>query len=373
VVQLLLFLVASEITEKMSFTYGSDKKSAVQARYDAQKIAFAPIMFQAAKALRDLGILDYLMKKKNKETDIESIATNLNLSNYGVKVLLEAGLSLEMVMVEDEQWALTKTGYFILRDDLTKVNMDFTNDVNYLGFFHLQDAIKNGKPEGLKVLGNWDTVYEGLAELPENIRKSWFAFDHYYSDYAFPEVMPYLFKDNPAKIMDVGGNTGKFSIFCANYDKDVKLTILDLPGQVKDAMENISEKGLKDRIDAVAVNLLDKTAPFPKGYEAIWMSQFLDCFSQEEVLSLLKRSYNALDEKGALFILETYWDKQKFEASTYSLHATSLYFTAIANGNSQMYHSRDMERLVEKSGLYIEEVSENIGMSHTLFKCKRKK
>jgi len=168
----------------MSFTYGSDKKSAVQARYDAQKIAFAPIMFQAAKALRDLGILDYLMKKKNKETDIGSIANNLNLSNYGVKVLLEAGLSLEMVMVEDEQWALTKTGYFILRDDLTKVNMDFTNDVNYLGFFHLQDAIKNGKPEGLKVLGNWDTVYEGLAELPENIRKSWFAFDHYYSDYA---------------------------------------------------------------------------------------------------------------------------------------------------------------------------------------------
>ena len=48
----------------MSFTYGSDKKSAVQAKHDAQKIAFAPIMFQAAKALRDLGILKYLMDKK---------------------------------------------------------------------------------------------------------------------------------------------------------------------------------------------------------------------------------------------------------------------------------------------------------------------
>ena len=77
------------------------------------------------------------------------------------------------------------------------------------------------------------------------------------------------------------------------------------------------------------------------------MSQFLDCFSQEEILGLLKRSYDALDKNGVLYILETYWDKQEFEASTYSLHATSLYFTAIANGNSQMYHSDDMAKLIE--------------------------
>jgi hypothetical protein len=357
----------------MSYTYGSDKKSAVQAKHDAQKIAFAPIMFQAAKALRDLGILKYLIDKKNTNKDIESIAEHLKLSGYGVKVLLEAGLSLEMVLVEDEQWALTKTGYFILSDELTKVNMDFTNDVNYLGFFHLQEAIKNGKPDGLKVFGDWDTVYEGLAELPDGVRKSWFGFDHYYSDYAFPEVMPHLFNDKLKKIMDVGGNTGKFSIFCAKYDKDVKMTILDLPGQVKDAIENIKKNHLSDRIDAIPVNLLDQSVPFPKGYDAIWMSQFLDCFSQKEVLGLLKRSFDALDDHGALFILETYWDKQKYKASTYSLHATSLYFTAIANGNSQMYHSRDMERLIEKSGMYIDEMVENIGMSHTLFKCKRKK
>jgi len=355
----------------MNYTYGSDKKSAVRAKYDAQKIAFAPMMFQAAKALRDLGILQFLME--NPDSELESIAKSLDLPVYGVKVLLEAGISLEMVLVKHEKWALTKTGYFVLSDELTRVNMDFANDVNYLGFFHLQDAIKNGKPEGLKVFGNWKTVYEGLAELPEDVRKSWFGFDHYYSDYAFPEVMPYLFKDNPQKIMDVGGNTGKFSIFCAKYDKDVKITIVDLPGQVKDALKNIKESGFTDRIDTVAVNLLDQSVPYPKGYDAIWMSQFLDCFSQEEILGLLRRSYDALDDKGSLFILETYWDKQRFEASTYSLHATSLYFTAIANGNSQMYHSRDMEQLIEKSGLYVDEAVENIGMSHTLFKCKKRK
>jgi cyclopropane fatty-acyl-phospholipid synthase-like methyltransferase len=231
----------------------------------------------------------------------------------------------------------------------------------------------NGKPEGLKVFGQWNTVYEALAELPEDARKSWFAFDHFYSDYAFPEVMSHLFANHPKKILDVGGNTGKFSIFCAKNNKDVQLTILDLPGQVKEALKNIQENHLEDRITTHALNLLDNSIPFPTGYDAIWMSQFLDCFSQDEIAGLLKRAYNALDDDGALYILETYWDKQAFEASTYSLHATSLYFTAIANGNSQMYHSNDMVKLVEASGLYIDKIVENIGVSHTLFKCTRKK
>ncbi len=356
----------------MSFTYGSDDKPGEQARFEAQKIAFAPIMFQAAKALRDLGILEYLMKNRRKGALLEEIADRLNLSEYGVKVLLEAGLSLEMVKVENDRWSLTKTGYFILNDKLTRVNMDFTNDVNYKGLFHLQDAIRKGKPEGLKEFGNWDTIYEALSELPENVRKSWFAFDHYYSDDSFPEVMKHVFEDKPGRILDVGGNTGKFSIFCANYRKDIRMTIMDLPGQVKDAKRNIQECGLQDRIDTIEANLLDQLVSFPKGYDVIWMSQFLDCFSKDEILSLLKRSCDALDEKGALFILETYWDKQKFKASTYSLHATSLYFTAMANGNSKMYHSRDMEELIEKSGLIIDKVIEEIGVSHTLFKCKKK-
>lgn len=355
----------------MNWNYGDDKKSALQAKFDAQKIAFGPIMFQAARALRNLGILE-LIKKSRKGISMDNIAKELNLSVYGVKVLLEAGLSLEMVRVENNNWFITKTGFFILSDELTKVNMDFTHDVNYMGMFELDESIKNGKPEGLKVFGEWDTVYEALSQLPPKVQDSWFGFDHYYSDYAFPEIMEILFKDNPKQILDVGGNTGKFSIKCAQHNADVKVTILDLPGQLNVAYKNIEENGFSDRINGHALNLLDHSNPFPKGADIIWMSQFLDCFSQEDVLELLKRGFNAMDENASLYIMETYWDKQKFEASTYSLHATSLYFTAIANGCSQMYHSDDMLNLIEKAGLYVDEEFEDIGVSHTLYKCKRK-
>ena len=330
-------------------------------------------MFQAAKALRDLGILECLSQHRRKGgLKREDLAEKLSLSVYGVKVLLEAGLSLEMVRVENDHWFLTKTGHYIAGDELTKVNMDFTHDVNYLGFYHLQDAIKNGKPEGLKVFGQWNTVYEALSEMSDQFRKSWFGFDHYYSDQAFPEVLPLLFEHQPKKIMDVGGNTGKFALACTDFNDNVDMTILDLPGQCRDADKKIAAAGREERIHTVPLNLLDQTAAFPTGYDVVWMSQFLDCFSQEEILSLLCRGRDALNESGALYILETYWDKQAYEASTYSLHATTLYFTAIANGNSQMYHSEDMVNLVDKAGLRIDKTYEDLGVSHTLFRCVAK-
>ncbi len=356
----------------MALNYGSDKKSALQAMFDAQKIAFAPTMFQAAKSLRDLGILDEV-RKHRKGVRMEKVAENLNLSVYGVKVLLEAGISIELVRVEDDNYFLTKTGWYILNDEMTRVNMDFTHDVNYEGIFSLTESIKTGKPTGLKVFGDWDTVYEALSQLPEQAQKSWFAFDHYYSDYAFPEILPIVFKDSPKELLDIGGNTGKFAIKCAEFNKDTHITILDLPGQLQKANKNIADLDLQDRIAGYPINLLDHTKPYPKNPDVIWMSQFLDCFSQEDVVELLRRGKDAMNENSSLFIMETYWDKQAFEASTYSLHATSLYFTNIANGCSQMYHSEDMLKLIEKAGLYVEESFEDIGVSHTLLKCKIKK
>ncbi|MGQ7947243.1 methyltransferase [Flavobacterium sp. WC2509] len=350
--------------------FGSDKKSVIQANLDAQKIAFGPIMFQAAKSLRNLGILNYLFD--HNKGSIETIASALNLPVYGVKVLLEAGLSLEMVYLKNNEFILTKTGYFILRDRPTNVNMDFTQDVNYLAINHLEESIVNGKPEGLKELGNWDTIYIGLSELPEKIKKSWFDFDHFYSDSTFPDILPIVFNSHPKSLLDVGGNTGKFALLCTKYDPTVKITILDLPGQANVARKNIADAGLQDRISAVDTNLLDNSIPFPKGHDVIWMSQFIDCFSLEEIKGLFKRAYEALSHDASFYILETFWDLQQFQSSTYSLHATSLYFTAVANGNSQMFHSNDILKIIGEVGFVVDEMHDMIGMSHTLIKCKKR-
>lgn len=353
--------------------YKRDTKRAFEAKSAAQRIAWAPFVFHSAKALRDLGILRFIEDQGKKGATIEEVAEHCNLSIYGARVLMEAGLGIELLIQPDEEhFAITKTGLYILDDTMTKANMDFVNDVCYDVIKHLQESIKTGKPEGLKEFGDWSTVYEGLSQLPEKVKDSWFKFDHYYSDLSFPEAIPYITKDNPEVIYDVGGNTGKFSMLLAKAAPDISITILDLPGQIEMANKNIKENNLEDQISFHPIDLLDKNLPFPKSADAIWMSQFLDCFSMEEIVSILLRAKEALNENGAIYIMETYWDRQPFEIGAFSLQQISLYFTTMANGNSQMYHSKNLIKCVHEAGLYIEEDVDEIGITHTLFKCRRK-
>ncbi len=103
------------------------------------------------------------------------------------------------------------------------------------------------------------------------------------------------------------------------------------------------------------------------------MSQFLDCFSEAEIVSILKRCYDALEDDQYVLILEAFWDDQRFEAAAFCLQQTSVYFTALANGNSQMYNSEVFIRCVLEAGFEIEEQIDDIGLSHTLLKCKKTK
>jgi ubiquinone/menaquinone biosynthesis C-methylase UbiE len=304
---------------------------------------------------------------------IAEIAEKVKLPLYGVRVLLESGLSLGLVLINDQKYTLGKTGYFILHDPLTKANMDFVNDVNYKGLFYLDESIETGKPVGLKEFGNWKTIYEGLSQLPEHVQKSWFAFDHFFSDDAFPEVLPMVYKEGVKKILDIGGNTGKWAIASANYSPDINITIMDLPGQLNVAKAKIEQLGLTERVSFLPVNILDELVQFPKGFDVIWMSQFLDCFSEAEIVSVLKRCYEALDENGQINILEPFWDRQRFEIAAFCLQQTSLYFTALANGNSQMYSAEIFLKCIEEAGFEIVEQIDHIGLSQTLLKCKKRK
>lgn len=353
--------------------YTKDTQTGLQAKEYAQWIAFAPVVFQATRALRNLRILETIANAEKEGVSIEDISRQLELPYYGIRVLVEAGLGIGLILNNDGRYTLTKAGYFIMSDELTKVNMNFVHDVCYEGMFTLEKSIVNGIPEGLKTFGSWNTVYEGLSQLPAQVQKSWFEFDHFYSDDSFPEVLSVIFKNKPKTLLDIGGNTGKWTIACLNYDPDVHITIMDLPGQAAMAKKNIDTLGFTDRVTFYPTDVLDEKRPFPKGFDMIWMSQFLDCFSDEQIVSILKRCCTALNEEGVIYIMELFWDKQRFEAAAFSLQMTSLYFTNIANGNSQMYYSKNFYKLIEEAGLKVEEETNEVGISHTLLKCKKLK
>ena len=181
-----------------------------------------------------------------------------------------------------------------------------------------------------------------------------------------------MFANRPKTLLDVGGNTGRWALRCVGHDKNVKVTILDLPQQIGMMKENVKGRDGADRIDGLGVNLLEETSEMPadRKFDAVWMSQFLDCFSEEQIISILRKAAKAMGNESRLYIMETLWDRQRYEPAALCLTLTSLYFTAIANGNSKMYHSEDMERLVKEAGLEIEKIHDCLGQGHSILVCR---
>ena len=178
------------LSESLKRKYTTDNVSAREAQRLAEFIAWGPVVFQASRLMVSLGILDMLRDSSNGLT-IDEVAAKASLSTYAAKCLLEASLCIGTVIVDPEtdRFSISKTGWFLLNDPATRVNIDFNHDVNYEGWFRLEESLKEGRPAGLEHFGSWPTVYEALSSLPEQVQKSWFAFDHFYSDSSFPEAL----------------------------------------------------------------------------------------------------------------------------------------------------------------------------------------
>jgi hypothetical protein len=361
--------------------YTTDNISAADAKFEAQKIAFAPLAFQAARALLELGILRKISDAGDPGLTREEAAEQTGLSAYGAGVLMEMALGLRALRLHpdgiasgEERFVLGKIGWFLLEDDMTRVNFSFVNEVCYQGASALAESVRTGKPRGLAAFGaGGKTIYEALYSLPEEARKAWFGFDHFYSDLAFPQALPIVFAEKPRRLFDIGGNTAKWAIRCCKHDPDVMVTIIDLPGQTAAAEQNAGAAGYGDRISVYPCNVLDPAALIPQGADTVWMSQFLDCFSLEEVTAILTKIRAATEAAADIFVLEPLWDMQRFEASAYSLQAASLYFTVMANGNSKMYRFGELTRAIEQAGFELKAAHHDLGSHcYSLLRFRKK-
>jgi len=350
--------------------FSPEGQSAFAARFDAQKIAYGPVVFQCVRYAWKRGMLQTIADAGDTGLSIEMLAQDGRWSAYALKVVLETCLSAGVVLIEDGRYVLDKAGFVVLTDPITQVNIDFNHDVCYQAMFDLEHALDAERPLGLKVFGDWPTLYQGLSQLPEPARTSWLAFDHYYSDTSFPDIMPDVFATAPRRLMDIGANTGKFTLAALAYDASVELHLVDLPGQLAVADTVLTNAGLRARACLHPTDLLGEAA-LPGDMNLIWMSQFLSCFSEDAIASIFRRVAAALAPHGQVLVLDTFWDRQRYEIASYCLINTSPYFTVLASGNSKVYQSDDYVRLARDAGLTLLTARDGIGYCHSLLRFAR--
>jgi len=363
--------------------YQSEQLSTAQAVAEAQRLALAPLVFHAAMTLRDLGILKLLNKRADAGASESEIAAAANLSEYATAVLLDAALSARLILRKDPPagssekfYRIANLGRVFERDKMTRINADFARDVCDPGARKLRASLETATPAGLHAVfgSQWSTIYPALSSLPEPAKSSWFAYDHFYSDGAFSPALERIFNraEKPRLLYDVGGNTGRFALRATAHDTDVHVTVLDLPEQIALLRENLKSTAGdaaagNTRISGHPVNILDETAVLPRDADAWWCSQFLDCFSEPQVLSILRRIRAAMKPTARLFILEPLCDRQPFEPAAAILNFSSLYFTCMANGNSRFFREQTLLNLIAGADLRLVNITHDLGVGgHSL-------
>ena len=136
-----------ELFPNLEKAYTRERLSAREAQDRAEFIAWGPIVFQVSRLMIKFGILD-MLRDANEGLTKEEIQERTGLSEYAVKCLTEASLCIGTILVDKEtnRFTLSKTGWFLLNDPATRVNLDFNHDVNYIGWFHLEDRFGRGNP-----------------------------------------------------------------------------------------------------------------------------------------------------------------------------------------------------------------------------------
>ena len=119
------------LSQELEKKYTKESLSARDAQRLAEFIAWGPVVFQASRIMLKWGILDMIRDSKDGLT-LKEICDKTEYSEYALKCLLEASLCIGLIIVNTKtnKFTLSKTGWFIINDPATRVNIDFNHDVN---------------------------------------------------------------------------------------------------------------------------------------------------------------------------------------------------------------------------------------------------
>ncbi len=159
-------------------------------------------------------------------------------------------------------------------------------------------------------------TYKQPAERRDDWTEAFIAAMHRNAAERAPHVVAAVGTAGVARMLDVGGGSGAYSIAFAKAGEQLRSDLLDLPAVLPIAQRHIEKAGLADRITTRAGDL--RTDKLGNGYNLVFVSAICHMLSPEENLDLVKRCHAALAPRGRLviqdFILEPNKTAPKFAA-----------------------------------------------------------
>jgi hypothetical protein len=309
-------------------------------------IVNGPALFNAVVTGLDFGIFGFL--SQNPKSSFEEVAHFTGLRHDKLRPLLQALCATELVDKKEERYENSAVAEELLvsqGEDSWRHILFGWQQIYYPAFVHMTSALREGTNTALAdYSGTEPSLYQRLAHDPE--RQA--IFHAAMGAFSLRSMSGLLESPELASVhhlLDVGGNDGTTAFSLVTRYPEMRVTIFDLPS-VTEAAGRTKAKEEGQRIKLHPGDLF--VDAFPRDNDAILFSHVLEIFSEEQILFLLAKAFEALPTGGKVLIygFNVSDDERR---GLYSARL-SLYLNVLASGQGMAYPAKDWERWLRQVG-----------------------
>ncbi len=258
-------------------------------------IAYSHFAFMMSKFLLeavDKGVFEAIGHKK---VSLEQIANECSLNEKALKSLLGVLATMGLINHKNKSFFLTqKSKKWILKDS--------PDSLYWLMIFDNRVCIK-----WMTNVGAFLETGKGLQYHETFNQEEWFyyqkAMEAAASATSKEAVRKIPVPANAAKMLDIGGAHGLYSVALCKKNPGLSSTILDLPAAVEKAKPILAKYKMGERVKHLAGNVITDELGNEE-YDIILMASVAHHFTNEENILVAKKAFRALKPGGIFTIME---------------------------------------------------------------------
>jgi len=244
----------------------------------------------------------------------EAIAGRLDMPQRGVEMLLNALVGTGFLVKEENAFACTpQTDRFLNDASDESVRASLLHSVHLWDrWSHLTECVNAGT-----------TVTGETASLKDPKRtEAFIGAMHRNATNRARRISDMLDCTGVARMLDIGGGSGAYTIALVKDNLQMEGVVLDLPQVTPITRRHIADAGLGERIQTVNGDY--HTAQYGGNFDLVLASAIMHINSPEENLAIARKAFNCLNPGGRLVISEFLLNEDKTAPEAAALFSINM-------------------------------------------------
>jgi len=266
---------------------------------------------------------------------VEQVAARINANARATAKLLNALVSLGLLSKSADEYQNTaETARYFVQESKD----DHRNGLLHIAnIWHRWSTLTDAVRRGTRVPPDRDRSSELILNFINAMQRN--------AKGRAPQVVSALGTEGVHRILDLGGGSGAYSIAFAKASPEVKCEILDLPEVVPLTVDYVAKAGVSGQVTVRAGDMLH--SDLGSGHDLVMLNAICHMFSEEQNLSLFRRSRQALAPNGRLVMQDFILNPEKTGPQHAALFALNMLVSTDAGAT---YTEAEYTRWMKEAG-----------------------